>query len=69
VRRYVGFQKSPEIGEAREALTDVVATGHRAGDIITNVRRLFGKDTLEDTPCDVNTLEPISKLRMAVDHL
>jgi len=49
-------KESPEIGEARDALTEVVATGHRAGDIITNVRKLFGKDTHEDTPCDVNTL-------------
>jgi signal transduction histidine kinase len=49
-------KENPEIGEAREALTDVVATGHRAGDIVTNVRRLFGKDTHEDAPRDMNTL-------------
>jgi signal transduction histidine kinase len=34
----------------------VVAAGHRASDVITNVRGLFGKGTQEKTPTDVNKL-------------
>jgi signal transduction histidine kinase len=47
---------SPDIGRARDALDKVVAAGHHASDVITNVRELFGKDTQEKTPCDVNKL-------------
>ena len=50
----------PDIGEARDAMNNVVATGHHASDVITNVRELFGKDTQEKTPTDVNKL--ISKV-------
>ena len=46
----------PDIGEARDAMNSVVATGHHASDVITNVRELFGKDTQEKTPTDVNKL-------------
>jgi signal transduction histidine kinase len=34
----------------------VVAAGHQAGDVITNVRGLFGKDKQERTPTDLNAL-------------
>jgi signal transduction histidine kinase len=37
-------------------MNNVVATGHHASDVITNVRELFGKDTQEKTPTDVNKL-------------
>jgi C4-dicarboxylate-specific signal transduction histidine kinase len=47
---------SPDIGRARDALDKVVAAGHHVSDVITNVRGLFGKDTQEKTPCDVNKL-------------
>jgi signal transduction histidine kinase len=54
---YVGFQgRSPIFGEARDAMNNVVATGHHASDVITNVRELFAKDTQEKTPTDVNKL-------------
>ena len=46
----------PDIGEARDAMNNVVATGHHASDVITNVRELFGKDTQEKTPTDMNKL-------------
>jgi hypothetical protein len=36
-------------------MNKVVAAGHHANDI-TNVRGLFGKDTQEKTPIDVNKL-------------
>jgi C4-dicarboxylate-specific signal transduction histidine kinase len=49
-------RESPNIGEARDALDKIVTAGHRASDVITNVRALFGKDTQEKTPCDVNKL-------------
>ncbi len=49
-------KESPDIGEAREAMNRVVATGHHASDVITNVRRLFGKDTQERIRIDVNNL-------------
>jgi C4-dicarboxylate-specific signal transduction histidine kinase len=45
-----------DIGRARDAMNRVVAAGHQAGDVITNVRGLFGKDTQEKTPADLNTL-------------
>ena len=37
-------------------MNNVVATGHHASDVITNVRELFGKDTQEKTPTDMNKL-------------
>jgi signal transduction histidine kinase len=49
-------RESPDIGRAREALNKVVAAGHHVSEVITNVRGLFGKDTQEQTPCDVNKL-------------
>jgi signal transduction histidine kinase len=49
-------RENPEIGRARDAMTKVVAAGHQAGDVITNVHSLFGKDTQERTPTDLNTL-------------
>jgi C4-dicarboxylate-specific signal transduction histidine kinase len=49
-------REKPEIGRAREAMNKVVAAGHQAGDVITNVHGLFGKDTQEKAPTDLNTL-------------
>jgi signal transduction histidine kinase len=49
-------RESPDIGRAQDAVNKVVAAGHRASDVITNVRGLFGKDTQEKTPTDVNKL-------------
>jgi signal transduction histidine kinase len=49
-------REDPDISRARDAMRKVVAAGHQAGDVITNVRGLFGKDTLEKTPTDLNTL-------------
>jgi C4-dicarboxylate-specific signal transduction histidine kinase len=49
-------RESPDIQRAREALNKVVAAGHHASEVITDVRGLFGKDTQEKTPCDVNKL-------------
>jgi signal transduction histidine kinase len=49
-------REKPDIGRAQDAMNKVVAAGHQASDVITNVRGLFGKDTQEKTPTDVNTL-------------
>ena len=49
-------RESPDIGRARDAMDKVVAAGHHASDIITNIRGVFGKDPQEKTLCDVNQL-------------
>jgi signal transduction histidine kinase len=49
-------RETPDIGRARDLLNKVVAAGHNVSEVITNVRGLFGKDTQEKTPCDVNNL-------------
>ena len=49
-------RENPDIGRAQAAMNKVVAAGHHASDVITNVRGLFGKDTQEKTPTDLNTL-------------
>jgi signal transduction histidine kinase len=49
-------RESPDIGRAQDAVNKVVAAGHRASDVITNVRGLFAKDTQEKTSTDVNKL-------------
>ena len=49
-------RENPDIGRARDAMNKVVAAGHHASDLITNVRGLFGKDTEEKVPTDINKL-------------
>ena len=49
-------RENPDIGRAREAMNKVVAAGHHASDVITNVRGLFGKDTQKKVPTDINKL-------------
>jgi len=49
-------RESPDIGRARDALNKVVEAGHHASDVITNIRGLFGKDTQEKAPTDLNKL-------------
>ena len=49
-------KENPDIGRAREAMNKVVAAGHQASDVITNVRGLFAKDTQEKVPTDINKL-------------
>jgi signal transduction histidine kinase len=49
-------RESPDIGRARDAINKVVESGHHASDVVTNVRNLFGKDTQEKVPTDVNKL-------------
>ena len=46
--------KTPDIEEARAALTHVESESHRAGDIIANLRAVFKKDTQPQGPVDLN---------------
>jgi signal transduction histidine kinase len=49
-------RENPDIGNARDALGQVLTAGHRARDIIANVRAMFKKDTQEKISTDVNQL-------------
>jgi signal transduction histidine kinase len=49
-------RENPDIGRAQDAMNKVVAAGHQASDVITNVRGLFAKDTQEKVPTDINKL-------------
>ena len=49
-------RETPDIGRARDAMNKVVEAGHRANDVITNIRGLFGKGTQEKNLTDVNKL-------------
>ena len=44
------------VEEVREGLKGIVSDGHRAGDIITNLRAMFKHDVQEKTPVDINKL-------------
>jgi PAS domain S-box-containing protein len=49
-------RETPDIGNARDALGKIVKAGHYAGDVITGIRAMFGKDTEKKAPTDVNKL-------------
>ena len=44
------------VGEVREGLKRIVSEGHRASDIITNLRAMFKSDVQEKAPVDINKL-------------
>jgi hypothetical protein len=44
------------IEKARAALDQIEAAGHRAAEIITNLRSMFGKDTTDKSAIDINKL-------------
>jgi signal transduction histidine kinase len=46
----------PDINEAERALRRIVDDGHRAGDVIDNIRTLFRKDARERGPVDMRRL-------------
>jgi len=48
--------ENPNLDRARESMNKVVAAGHHASEVITNVRGLFGKDKQEKTLIDLNEL-------------
>jgi C4-dicarboxylate-specific signal transduction histidine kinase len=54
-RRWLAAER-PDIDKARAALDHIENAGHRAADIIRNVRAVFKKDTHEKLPVDVNRI-------------
>ena len=48
--------ENPNIGKVRDLLGQIVAAGHRASDVVTSVRKMFGKDMDRAAPVDVNQL-------------
>ncbi len=49
-------RENPDIGKARNELSQIVSAGHRAGDVVATVRGMFRKDTQDKTPLDINKL-------------
>jgi signal transduction histidine kinase len=47
---------SPDLEEVRSTLDDVVINAHRAGQVLNDVRVLFGNATYEQAPVDVNEM-------------
>ena len=47
---------APNVGEARDALREIVNAGHRAREVVKNVRAMFRKDTGDKSPVDINKL-------------
>lgn len=47
-------QKTPDLDEVRTLLQDIVKQGHRADDVIKNIRAMFRKETTPRLPLDVN---------------
>jgi C4-dicarboxylate-specific signal transduction histidine kinase len=54
-RRWLA-RESPDIDEARAALDQIEAAGHRAIDVITGVKSMFRKDTTDKSAVDINKL-------------
>jgi signal transduction histidine kinase len=48
--------ETPDLERAKACLEQIVAAGHRAGDIVTSVRSMFRKDTSERLPIDINRI-------------
>lgn len=54
-RRWLAME-TPNIDKVRASLDDIESAGHRAGDIIKNVRALFKRDTQDRVAVDLNRL-------------
>ncbi len=48
--------QTPDLDEARAAMSNVVSAGHRAGEVIGSIRAMFKKDRQEKTPVDLNVV-------------
>jgi PAS domain S-box-containing protein len=59
-------QPSPEIGELREAVSDMIVAGRRSSDIITRLRALFRRDVRGMAPLDLNQV--IQNALLLVQH-
>jgi C4-dicarboxylate-specific signal transduction histidine kinase len=47
---------APDLGEVRTSLEDIVSQGHRASEVIGNVRAMFNKGKEARAPLDINDL-------------
>jgi len=47
---------APDLQEAKEAFTHIVADGHRAGAVVAGIRAMFKKDVRARSPLDVNEI-------------
>jgi len=47
---------TPNVDRAQEALKQIVEAGHRAADVVTNVRAMFKKDSQEKSVISINEL-------------
>ena len=54
-RRWLAAEK-PDLGKVRVALDQIETAGHRASDIITNVKSMFQRDTRDRSEIDVSKL-------------
>jgi signal transduction histidine kinase len=54
-RRWLEWEK-PDIDKAKAALNQIESAGHRANDIIVNVRSMFRKDAQDKSWIDINKL-------------
>ena len=49
-------KEMPDLDETREAMQNVVSTGHRASEVIESIRAMFKKDSQIDTTIDLNNV-------------
>ena len=54
-RRWLAAEK-PDLDKVRAALDQIETAGHRASDIITNVKSMFQRDTQDRSEIDINKL-------------
>ena len=54
-RRWLAAEK-PDLNKVRAALDQIETAGHRASDIITNVKSMFKRDTQDRSEIDINKL-------------
>jgi signal transduction histidine kinase len=54
-RRWLAAEK-PDLEKVRAALAQIETAGHRASDVVTNVKSMFQKDTQDRSEIDINRL-------------
>jgi signal transduction histidine kinase len=48
--------ESPNVGKARDSLSQIVTTGHYASGVVTSVRAMFKKEFNDRSPVDINNV-------------
>jgi signal transduction histidine kinase len=54
-RRWLAAEK-PDLEKVRAALAQIETAGHRASDVVTNIKSMFQKDTQDRSEIDINKL-------------